>query len=185
MFSGFLVDNLLPNRNAPFGTYDYDTDEKASTSCGALWQSGWWHDPLCRPSGDLNVPYEPSQNASQLSNGIHWRDHFGSMRIRTVKMKIRPKSFNSQSVVNSQPATDRTLRLHFRSLNDTDKEPDRVQPPTDPTLRLHFRSLNDTDKEPDRVQPPTNPTLRLHFRSLNNSNKKPDRESAVWRRYRL
>uniref|UniRef100_A0A914X972 Fibrinogen C-terminal domain-containing protein n=1 Tax=Plectus sambesii TaxID=2011161 RepID=A0A914X972_9BILA len=155
------VDNFLPNRNAPFGTYDYDTDEKTTEVCGALWQSGWWHDPLCRPSGNLNVPYEPSQNLSAPTIGLRWRDDTGSVRVKSVQMKIRPKSFNPLLLVNFRSKNDK---------NDGGGEP----------------SANGGESSANGGQPSAKGgRLALNFRSLHHSGKKLDGQStAAWRRYR-
>lgn len=129
-----LVDNFLANRNAPFGTYDFDTDENTRETCGAVWQSGWWHDPLCRPSGNLNVPYNPSSNLSAPTVGLRWRDNTGSVRVKSVQMKIRPKAFNPLLLINIRSRTteddkssteEPTLHLNFRSLSDSRRKPDR------------------------------------------------------------
>jgi hypothetical protein len=39
-----VVDTLSPFRNAPFGTFDMDTDNVKNIKCGEQWQSGWWHE---------------------------------------------------------------------------------------------------------------------------------------------
>lgn len=92
----FTVDPLLPSRGAPFGTYDVDYDAVPAITCGERWASGWWHEPhVCdQPNGNLNVPYEPSLEATHL-RGILWPTDVGYKQVRTVQMKIRPIDYIS------------------------------------------------------------------------------------------
>uniref|UniRef100_A0A915HDI8 Fibrinogen C-terminal domain-containing protein n=1 Tax=Romanomermis culicivorax TaxID=13658 RepID=A0A915HDI8_ROMCU len=92
-FHSNAADSLQPSRNQRFGTKDQDVDYDPGTSCGIWWRSGWWHDPYCFRTGDLNVPYDPVAGMAQLA-GIVWTGVAKDARIRATQMMIRPLGFS-------------------------------------------------------------------------------------------
>jgi hypothetical protein len=106
----YTVDQLLPSRGVSFGTFDKDTDRVAGATCARIWQAGWWYEPrYCNApngthtsahkhmrvrTGNLNMPYDVDLSDSRLQ-GIQWPTDTGSVRVRSVQMKIRPVDFVS------------------------------------------------------------------------------------------
>lgn len=85
-------DNLKQSNNQRFGTKDVDTDTIGNILCGDFWHSGWWHQSQCDRLGDLNVPYNPVSQSSNLV-GIVWPGTPVDARMVKTKMMIRPVGF--------------------------------------------------------------------------------------------
>lgn len=91
---------------------DTDTDLLSNVICGVWWRSGWWFEPNCGSTGNLNVPYNPVPQYGNLA-GILWPGTARSARMRSTLMMIRPLGYSCKVSIMHSESKFFSCVLHF------------------------------------------------------------------------
>jgi len=95
-YSGNATDSLSAHNGSEFSTYDNDNDSAPKCCpCAPSYGGGWWFYSCFE--ANLNGEYHNNPKDNDYYRGIIWELWKGDYSLKSAKMMIRSKAFNSSS----------------------------------------------------------------------------------------
>lgn len=93
-YTGNATDSLSAHNGSKFSTYDIDNDSAPKCCpCAPSYGGGWWFYSCFE--ANLNGEYHEDPEDNDYYRGIIWELWKGDYSLKTAKMMIRSKAFNS------------------------------------------------------------------------------------------